>query len=268
MTIDDLGRAAGTAARRKASQEVEPAMMLQQLRRTHRTRNILAAAASVVVVALAALVLVRLVAPDTRSQPPGTHSPTPSATCPEGVTCLGGGLYRLKLPVPVTLTVPSNYNGDLTQLSPDAFEDYRNDTSDAGGITIMENATAASNDVSYSQDTSGGSTADSMATWFTHRPFLANATKTPIVVDGKHGWLLTGAVRAGAALGAEKNHEPAAPTFRTSVATSAVTERLHGQYVLLDTPGAGVTVIWIWTYDPSGSALENGKSYLDRLTFG
>jgi hypothetical protein len=268
MTIDGLGRAAGSAARRKASLEVEPAMMLRQLRRTHRTRNVLAVSAGVVVVAVAALLLLNVLDTPRALQPGSTHTPTPSADCPEGVTCLGDGQYRLNMDVPVTVTVPQNYNGDLRQLGPDAFEDYRNDTNEGSGMTIMENATAAANDATWSEDPSGGTTADSMATWFTQRPFLQHASKQPITVAGYHGWLLTGSVRPGAVLRADKAGHLTGPTFRCLGATAGIAQQLPGEYVVLDTPDAGVTVIWFWTGESDPNVLADSTSYLDHMTFG
>jgi hypothetical protein len=268
VTIDDLGRAAATAARRKASQEVEPAMMLRQLRRTHRTRNVLAVAGVLVAVAAAAVVVVHAVAPTPRLQPGQPPSPSASASCPEGLTCLGAGRYRLHLPVPVTLTEPSTFEG-LTQLGPESFEDYRNDVAKASGVTIMENALPASNDPEWPSDPSGGTTAQSMATWFVHRPFLQRAAMQPVTVGGKSGWLLTAGVRPGVPLKAAKSGEPCGPLFRAGAGTTAgITATLQGEYVVLDTPGAGVTVIWFWTYDSDKGVLLDSTAYLDHLTFG
>jgi hypothetical protein len=268
MTIDDLGRAAGTAARSKASQEVEPAMMLRELRHTHRTRNVLALSVGVVALAVAALLVLHVVSTPSALQPAGTPKSSARASCPDGATCLAGGLYRLNMSVPVTVTVPSNYNGSLRQLGPDSFEDYRNDTNESSGMTIMENATAAANDATWSEDPAGGTTAASMATWFTQRPFLQRATKQQITVAGLHGWLLTGSVRPGATLLGDKNGELAGPTFRCLGATAGITKKLQGEYVVLDTPGAGVTVIWFWTYEPDKGVLLDSTSYLDHMTIG
>ena len=65
-------------------------MMLRELRRTHRTRNILEVACVLVLVALLATLVVRAVAPTPRLQPGGRATPTSSPACPAGVTCLGG----------------------------------------------------------------------------------------------------------------------------------------------------------------------------------
>jgi len=267
MTIDDLGRAAGSAARSKASQEVEPAMMLRQLRRTHRTRNVLAISAGVVAFAVAAVFLVHILDTSRPLQPGSPPTPAPSASCPQGVSCLGAGRYRIDMTVPMTVTLPSGYQGAFRQFSPDSFEDYRTDDTWSGGVTFMENAKPAADDATWSQDPAGGSTADSMATWFTQRPFLTDAAKVPVTVDGMHGWLLTGSVRPGARLPADKAGEAAGPTFFTLGATAAITPNLKGKYVVLDTPGAGVTVIWFWSSDGSRDALSDATTYLNHITF-
>jgi hypothetical protein len=269
VTIDDLGRSAATAARHKAAQEVEPAMMLRQLHRTHRTRNMLAVGSAVAVAALAAVLVVRGVLPSGGATSPGGTVPTgaPTATCPDGVTCLGGDRYRVDLPVPLTIAVPTNFQGAFNRIGTDAVEDYRSDV-DGSGITIMENAQGMLDDRTGRPDPSAGTTATSMATWFTKRPFLVRPTMQATTVNGRHAWLVTGGVKAGVPLLVTKAGALAAPVFRDSIATTAVGPYLHGFYVLVDTPGAGVTVIWVWTTGPVADVNLDSTNYLDGLTFG
>jgi len=265
MTIDDLGRSAATAARAQATREVDPTMMLRQLHRTRRTRTALTVAAVVAVLAVGGVVVARAIAPSTTALP-GSR-PSTSQTCPPFLTCLADGRYRVDLPVPVTLTVPSNYYGSLQLFAPDSVEDYRSDV-DSAGMTVMEDAHGVLDDASFTADPSSGTTAESMATWFTHRPFLQHPTMQQVTVDGRTGWLVTGSLKPGAPLTATKNGSPAAPTFRDGGATAGLGQQLPGEYVLLDTPGAGVTVIWFWAVSPTADRLVGATTYLDGLAFG
>ena len=112
MTIEDLGRSAADAARRKAVQEVDPAMMLQRLHRSSTTRTVLTAAA--VVVALGGGGRGRLrTSRGTRASsspaagPTACRRPSRARACTApGVTCLGADRFRTDLVVPVTLTAP------------------------------------------------------------------------------------------------------------------------------------------------------------------
>ena len=42
---------------------------------------------------------------------------------------------------------------------------------------------------------------------------------------------------------------------------------LKARYTLMDVPGAGVAVIWSWTFDRS-AVLDGNQAFVDSVTFG
>ncbi len=269
MTIEDLGRAAAGAARRKAAREVEPTLMLRKLHRSHRNRSLVASGGAALAVAIVAVLLARGLTPSVGGQAPGgpRASTPPSTTCPADRTCLGGDRFLVTLPVPVTVTVPGTFQGALSRLGVNALEDYRNDLSTTG-VTILENATAVKDDRTWTADPSAGTTAASMARWLSRRPFLLHGTLTRTSVGGRAAWLVTGVLRPGVHLAGLKNGTAAGPTFAVDGATTGYTHQLTGQYILLDLPGAGVTVIWSWTLGHGVGALAGNQAFIDTLSFG
>jgi len=274
MSIDDLGRAAATDVRRKATQEIDPTKMLKQLRRKQRNRSVATAVAVVGVVAAGTILVANGALPghhqsgNTASRP--SPSPTISGPCHNAlVTCLGGNKYLVALTVPVTVTLPANFQGAFAQSgnASGVFEDYRTDNANAG-ITVMENATPVKYDASWSQDPTAGNTAASIATWLSKRPFLSHTSLTRTNVGGRAAWRVSSDLKPGAALPAEKNGTgPVAPTFTdTPYNTAGYRPGLTGQYTLLDVPGAGVTVIWSWSNSSQG--LISNQAYIDGLSFG
>jgi hypothetical protein len=131
----------------------------------------------------------------------------------------------------------------------------------------MENATPVLNDTTLTREPSAGTTAATMATWLSRRPFLTQTFVVRTTVGGRVAWLVSGVVRVRAPLHGEKNGAPAGPTFSSGVAVASCTHHLTGQYTLVDVPGAGVTVIWSWTLG-SPSLLAGNQAYVARLSFG
>lgn len=273
MSIDDLARAAAVDAHRKAAHEVDLASSLGQLHRTRRVRNVswivgAVAAAAVVLVGGGALVSEHL-----SSTPvvPSGISPTPTdqgGVCKNpGIVCLGNHRFRVGLPVPVTVTVPANFEGALRLLGNGVLEDYRTDIGTTG-VTVFENAVPVKDDASWSRDLTAGATAKSMASWLSKRPFLTAARVTPTTVGGRRAWLVSAELGPGALLPSIKDGRPAAPTFKNGGATAGYTKILTGQYTLLDLPHAGVTVIWSWSENHGAQALVDNQAYVDSLRFG
>jgi hypothetical protein len=275
MSIDDLGRAAATDARRKSALDVDPTAMLTDLHRTHRTRTlgtILAAAVVVVVGAAVVLVGARVASHTHSANPAARPSPTPSASALCSglpITCLGAQRYRVALTVPVTVTLPTNFGAGFRLFGNGAVEDYRNDA-DSTGVTVMENAIPVKYDASWTQDPAAGTTAASMATWLWKRPFLVHATLTRASIGGRIAWRVTASVQPGARLPATHGTGLVAPTF-TDISGSTregYSQALIGQFTLLDVPGGGVTVIWSWTVNNSSNALAGNLAYVEGLSFG
>lgn len=273
MSVDELGRAAGRAAR--AAGTPDPELMLRRLHRQHRGRQIasVTAAAAVFAVLLAGVVEVaRPPAPPPASRPTPTASASTDSACNNTtIFCVGAGQLRVVLPVPATVTLPENFT-DVVRLGDNSFEAYQIDVRFAG-VTVLENAVPVRNDDSWSRDPRAGTTASAMAHWLATRPFLTGAEVSATMVDGRTAWRVTGALKAGAALRAVKPGEGAvAPTFIEFHAAGAYNHTtmgyngtLSGDYTLLDVPGAGVTVLWSWVLGVPRTQLAANRAFIDEL---
>lgn len=270
MTIDSLGRASALAARRKATQEVDPTMMLEKLRHTHRTRTVTMTVVGAAAAVVGIVLVVHGVSSPTTSQAPvapSTSLPSDSP-CSATVQCLGGSHYRVTdMPVPVTVDLPGNFQGAFHRFGAAMLEDYRADV-EYTGVTVFENAVPVGNDASWTRDPTAGTTAQSMATWLSRRPFLTHTTMTQTTIGGRTAWLVTGDLKNGAPLLTVKDGNAAAPTFAVPGATAGYTSTLTGEYTLVDVPGAGVTVIWSWTPPQTKGNLTESRAYANGLSFG
>jgi hypothetical protein len=275
MTIDDLARAAASDARRTALGTVDPDLMLDRLHHQRRRQNAVSAVAAAVACALVLAVGVGLLthhrAENQVSAPVVTPTPTPTGDDPctdPAVTCLGSDRFRVALPAPMTLTMPADF-GEISHIATTTAEAYRNDI-DTTGVTVMENARAVKNDASWSRDPAAGKTATSMAAWLSKRPFLVGANVAPTTVGGRKAWRVSGQLKPGAALRADKGGEgPVAPTFgNKDNIEMGYNDELVGDYTLVDVPHGGVTVIWSWTVGHARDELEGNEPFVDSLSFG
>ncbi len=273
MTLDARGRAAATDLRRATTQRVDPMVMLNELERNSRAkkrRNVVAAVASVAAAAalIAGGVIVARSGSGTTQAPPGAGQPSThaSASCPGAptVTCLGASRYRVALTVPVTVTVPTNFQPELQVFGTATIEDYQTGNIGNTGVTVQENVIPSRNDASGTRDPAAGTTAQSMATWLAHRPFAVPTAVVRTTVDGKPAYQVDIVLKKGAPLLGLHNSDPAAPTFGTGMAAWGT---LKARYTLLDVPQAGVTVIWSWTFDRF-AVLDGNQSFIDSVTFG
>jgi hypothetical protein len=274
VSIDELGREAGAAARRAAHQDVDPGVMLQRMHRTRRTRGWLVAVGATAVVAVLAAVVAgaATTARNRPVEPAGSPSASASGSdCPDRVECLGDGRYRVPLQVPVTVTLPDGYAGDFARFGDNVVEDYVDPSrspSGTSGVTIFENAQAVAYDSTWTADRAAGTGALSYSQWWLTRPFLVHTSSTQVRFDGRTGYLLQGSLRPDAAMVVTKNLQPADPTFQTSPGTAAITETLRGVYVVVDTPPAGVTVLWFWSMDPQHDLVADATTYVQHIHFG
>jgi len=282
MSIDDLARAAAADVRRRAAREVVPERRLGQLHRTRRTNNVLSVVA---VLTIGAVVLIgggalfghnqigtpgseTASVPTTPSQPrTPSPDPTPDPCHDPAVTCLGTNRFRVQLAVPVTVTLPANFEATFSIFSRDAMETHRSDL-DTTGVTVLEHAIPVKYDASWTRDPTAGTSAKSVASWLFKRPFLTHATLTQVTLDGRIAWRVTADLKPGAALPAAKSDWSVAPTFVGGPVTEGYRQALNGEYTLLDVPGAGVTVIWSWSLGQGPGATLKNQDYVDSLTFG
>jgi hypothetical protein len=268
MSIDDLGRAAATDARRRAAREVDPTTMLERLHHSNRSRTVGWIVTAVAIVTVGAVALIDGGGLSAGNQTGGSAtrpSSTNSACTDTRVTCLGGDRYLVALPVPVTVTLPANFQGSFTFSGTRILEDYRTDA-DGTGVTVMENATPVKDNEAWVIDPSAGTTAESMARWLSKRPFLIHATIIQTEVGGRTAWHVSADLKPGAATPAFKYTGTVAPTFFDSPGSAGYGAGLTGNYTLLDTPGAGVTVIWSWA--GSDQLLAGNQTYVNGLSFG
>ncbi len=204
----------------------------------------------------------------TTQTPPGGGQPSTrsSSACPGAptVTCLGGNRYRVALTVPVTVTVPANFQPELQVFGANTIEDYQTGNIGNTGVTVQENAVPSRNDASGTRDPAAGTTAQSMADWLAHRPFAVPTAVVRTTVGGKPAYQVDVVLKKGAPLRSMHNTDPAAPTFGSGMAAWGT---LKARYTLLDVPGAGVTVIWSWTFDRF-AVLGGNQAFIDSVTFG
>ncbi|MEO8329156.1 MAG: hypothetical protein ABI586_04035, partial [Candidatus Nanopelagicales bacterium] len=208
--------------------------------------------------------------PTTNQAPvaPSTSLPSDSR-CGPTVQCLSGNHYRVTdMPVPVTVDLPDNFQGAFSRFGAATLEDYRVDVGETG-VTVFEDAVPVRNDGSWTRAPAAGTTAHSMATWLSHRPFLTHTKVTETTIGGRTAWLVTGDLKDGAPLLAVKDGYAAAPTFAGSPpATAGYSPTLTGEYTLVDLRGAGVTVIWSWTPPQTKGNLNESRAYTQGLSFG
>ena len=143
---------------------------------------------------------------------------------------------------------------------------YRGDV-ETTGVSVAENATPVRDDYSWARDQSAGTSAKSVATWLSKRPFLQHTAVVPTQVGGLPAWRVSGQLKPGARLLAHKNDAPVAPTFIDDGGQMAYSPSLIGEYTLVDVPGAGLTVIWSWSLDHGPKALAGNQAFIDRLAF-
>ena len=264
MSLDDLARSAAADARRKAAAEVNAMVMLDELHRTRRNRS----AASLIVGVLAVLVVVGGLAlllrdNDTASKTPpaGPSSKVGGAHCNDPlVTCLGGGRYQVGLPVLVTMALPANFHDDFDLGGDSGVSTYRSDID--AGVSLQENVTPVTSDGS-SEAPGAGTTARSMATWLANRPFLMNGHVARTLVAGRTGWRVSADVKPGML-----RRDEVAYAFTSDGGWARYDRDFTADYILLDTPGGGVTVIWSWAQGHGKNALRGNQNLIDGLSFG
>jgi hypothetical protein len=270
MTLDARGRAATTDLRRATTQRVDPMIMLNDLERNSRAknrRNAVAAVAAAAALIAGGLFVAHAVGGTTEESPggirPTTHA-SPSCSGGPTVTCVGANRYRVALIVPVTVTVPANFQPELQVFNATTIEGYQAGDIGATGVTVQEDAVPTRNDASETRDPAAGTTAQSMATWLAHRSFAVPTSVVRTTVQGRPAYQVDIVLKKGAPLLGKHNTDPAAPTFGTGMAAWGT---LKARYTLMDVPGAGVVVIWSWTFDRL-AVLDGNQAFVDSVSFG
>jgi hypothetical protein len=279
MSIDERGRAAAAELRRATAGGTDPASMLKALHRRRRNRTVGSVAVAVAAcVAVAIGLLVAHGQTSNRGSQPATQHSThqrhsthqttpPGKRCGAYVTCLGGRRFVVNLRVPVTLTLPTNFNRKMNVAGPHNLEAYISHPFGTG-VSVEENAVPVKYDGSWTRDPAAGNTAESVAHWLSTRPFLTDTTLNRVSVGNLSGWRVTGDLKRGAVLPATKHIGWVAPTFADEDGgTAGYRPGLTGAYTLVDVPGAGVTVIWSWSANGK-SPIPDDHQFIDGLSFG
>ena len=276
MSIDARGRAAAdelksVMARGGVVGSVDEIRSTSRRRRARR--SVVGASLTVALVALTG-VLVAVNWPQSSSTSPastGGQSPSPtpslnSALCEDpAVVCDGRTVSVSSLPASVTVTLPTGFPADNVSFDASMVQAAIH----FHGVTVFEHVRPMQWQRYSSVDPTAGSTAQSMATWLAHRPFVQPTEVRPVTIGGRHGYLVDVALRPGADLPATKAGHPAGITFTAGHGSAAVSAQLkRARYVLIDVPGAGVAVIWSWTYGGPVSDLEVNQPLADSVRFG
>jgi hypothetical protein len=269
MTIDELGKSAAAEARSRAARHVDPGPLLARLERTRRARD-----RSTIAVALAVVAVIALLTtgdllfndhPKRPVDPASPSTPTDSLCRDPRITCPTDGRFRVRLPAPLTLSLPPNFERDIRLIGRNTVETYRR--TNTAGVTVMERARPVRNDGSWSRDPAAGRTAHSMALWLTHRPFLTHVVLHKTSVGRLTAWRVTASLRTSAHLRALGGVGKIAPTFAGDAGREGYAPTLTGEYLLLDTPAGAVTTIWSWTRSPDSNDLDTNHTYIQTLNF-
>jgi hypothetical protein len=276
--IDDIGRTAVDDLRRSVTEDLFPDDMLRRLHETRRRRSLAGVSAVglvTVVLAVGTYVSGAFGLGPMAAPPAGRGTPTdaprsevrlPPEVCAEPrISCLGDRRVLVGLRVPVEVDVPESFVGRMLLTGASMVEDYRTDV-DKVGITIVEGARAVTYDDTWETDPSAGTDGPSVARWLADRPFFSDAVTTRITVSGLPAWRVTPTMRRGAELPVSKGI-PAAPTFAGNGSAMGSGPDLDGEYVILDVPGAGLTVIWTWSTQQGPDVLAESRRYVDALRF-
>jgi hypothetical protein len=268
MSLDDRARAATDQLRASVTAGLDPDDMLARMHQARRRRVVartVSTAAAVLVVAAVAGSALLLGDDDARTVPAHSTATGPGACTQPRVTCPDGHRIRVDLRIPLDVTLPSNFQDEVTTWGPQSVELYRRDLEQTG-VTVYEDAVPVRYDASRTRDPAAGTTAASMARWLADRPYLTGTTLTQRTVAGRTVWHVTGSARDGAALPDRVAHNAAAVTFAVPGESVAwVSPVVTGSYTLADQQGGGVTVIWSWRYGLGLSDAGEDRRVVDDL---
>lgn len=113
--------------------------------------------------------------------------------------------------------------------------------------------------------------AHQVAEWLSTRPFLARTVPRPTALGGLVAWRVTATLDTNATLPTVMYDQPAAMTFNSGNgdgAESAASEQLRTTYYyLLDVPGRGLVVVWVWNRDGRQDDLDAMDAMVASLRF-
>jgi len=281
MSIDARSRVAVAELREAAERQRVPAVS-DIARAGARRRRRRAGAATTVVVGLLIVAVVGsgrfMASPDVRPVTPPTPTPSPSfglACRAPGISCADGRLRVFDvLPVPISFVPIGGVNTDDITPANATLQINRNIGSRSSGVIVFEHPTAIDPSTGAPATALAGSGAAGAAAWLAGLPFVAPTTVRSVVVGGHAGYRVDVALREGATLSAFKAGQAAQFTFVTGHASgldwsAAVSESLRSStYYLVDVPGHGLVVMWVWAWQGTASDVDALTPLIDSIQFG
>lgn len=191
-----------------------------------------------------------------------------------GITC-GQGRIRVAGPmsVPVSFVPVAGVDTDDIAASRWGVEVRRTEGSQISGLRVVESPVAADGTTRGVRALVGAG-ARRLARWLSTRPFVAPTTPEAITLDGVHGYRVAVRLREGAVLPGFDESRSAGVTFlnhgRTGRGeTTSVSNRARSSYYyLLDLPGHGVVLVWVWTWDGGSQDLAAMDAMVESVRFG
>jgi hypothetical protein len=291
MSIDARARQAGADLRAATPTDVDASLV--SLQRTWRRRRITRAAVGSLAVAATVAAAVwgftTLHQQAGRSgQPVGpVHSPTQTGSsgfCNQPlVTCHGGRTYTIAMRVPMTWTLPRQFQRN-TGPAELMTESYWTHHGHFAYITVLEQARAArlgkAHPISidnYYGNTPGpaagvAANAAALARWLADRPFLQSSGVTRTTFDGHPAWTVD--VRLQPNLGPGPALCDSGPCYPLIYQPAGYPEvagiwgHMESRYTVLDVPGAGTTVIWSGVFGDDPGALAENQRVAHTIHFG
>ncbi|HEY7043979.1 MAG TPA: hypothetical protein VH419_09960 [Nocardioidaceae bacterium] len=283
MKIDERGRTAGAALRSSTTQDLPVAAHYEQLittaRRHHRLRVAAVAAAVATLIGGAGYALANAprdadLAPT--DQPPATSTPPQSDCDSPYLRCTAGGRITMQMPVPVSWTVGPQFDREPQALVDSGTsqvylgENYQRDAT--AGVTVAEGVQPV-RATSQAEPASGvPADARSVAQWVADRPFLDASAVQHTTVDGVDAWTVRAATRDPSRQGVARCNGgrftcmPLLSLTKFPADTLGVWDTMISQYTFVDLPGAGVTMIWSWSFDGERSFVAN-QQVVDSIRF-
>ena len=279
MSIDARGRLAVTELREAAEHQSVPTLSdiarAGARRRQRRAGAVAAVCAGLLLAGIA--VSGRLTAsPDLRPVTPPTPSPSFGLACrAPGISCADGRLRVFDvLPVPISFIPIGGVNTDDITPANATLQINRNVGTRSSGVIVFEHPTPIDPRTSAPAAGLAGSGAADAAAWLAGLPFVAPTTVRSVVVGGHAGYRVDVTLREGATLTAFKAGQAAQFTFVTGHTSgldwsAAVSASLRSStYYLVDVPGHGLVVLWVWTWQGSASDVDALTPLIDSIQFG
>lgn len=251
-----------------------------RLRRAIRNAAVASVVAAVVVVGLG---LGNRLSSHPVPRPVATPSPTPSAAVTFGLGCAMPGVTCSadRISVGAPLAFPVSF-APIPGLDTDNLSPGRNNLEvrtspesslPLAGMAILEQPTPVDGGRESYVPELAGANAQRVALWLSERAFLRPTTPSRVDVGGHEAWRVVATLRDGADLPSFYGTNRAALTFVADrgegvAAASAVEPELRtAYYYVLDLPGRGLVVVWIWTRGGGQEDLDRMDTMIAGLRF-